>query len=284
MIDVARSAESVSPRSVRHYFLDEAGDGTLFNRTGQVTVGNPGCSRFFILGLLDISEPVRLARDLEELRTRLLADPYFEHVPSMQVEAKKTARAFHATDDVPEVRRKVFSLLKDRDVRFLAVVKNKSRLLEYVRQRNQRDPAYRYNANELYDFLVRRLCKTLLHKDDQYRICFARRGHSGRTRALRLALQMARRRFNEQYGLSGAARLHISARNSAQCPELQAVDYFLWALQRLYERQEERYVKYLWKRFSLVVDLDDTSRHRYGEYYSKRKPLSLAALKDLPGI
>ena len=30
------------------------------------------------------------------------------------------------------------------------------------------------------------------------------------------------------------------------CPGLQAADYFLWALQRLYERREERYVTLLW--------------------------------------
>jgi hypothetical protein len=31
-------------------------------------------------------------------------------------------------------------------------------------------------------------------------------------------------------------------------------------------------------------DLDDTRQARYGVYYSQKKPLTLAALKDLPGI
>ena len=59
---------------------------------------------------------------------------------------------------------------------------------------------------------------------------------------------------------------------------------FLWALQRLYERREERFVTLLWSRFSLVHDLDDMRQTRYGVYYTKKKPLTLAAIKDLPGI
>jgi hypothetical protein len=31
------------------YFVDEAGDGTLFDRKGRIIVGMAGCSRFFIL-------------------------------------------------------------------------------------------------------------------------------------------------------------------------------------------------------------------------------------------
>ena len=40
----------------------------------------------------------------------------------------------------------------------------------------------------------------------------------------------------------------------------------------------------LWSRFSLVHDLDDMRQTRYGVYYTKKKPLTLAAIKDLPGI
>jgi hypothetical protein len=35
-----------------NYFVDEAGDGTLFNRKKRVVVGQEGCSKFFILGVL----------------------------------------------------------------------------------------------------------------------------------------------------------------------------------------------------------------------------------------
>ncbi len=72
--------------SIRHYFVDESGDGVLFNRKGRVVVGAEGCSRFFILGLVDIPAPDILGRELYDLRTGLLADPYFKGVPSIQPE------------------------------------------------------------------------------------------------------------------------------------------------------------------------------------------------------
>lgn len=270
--------------SIRHYFVDESGDGTLFNKRGRVIVGTEGCSRFFVLGLADIPDPVTLGREMEELRAQLLADPYFRGVPSMQPEARKTALAFHAKDDLPEVRREVFSLLLRHQMHFFAVVHDKLKVVEYVRQRNERDPSYRYNPNELYDYLVRRLFRDRLHKDDEYEIFFAKRGKSDRTKALLEALQSARNRFSQRWGILSEAPIHVFPTTPPNCPGLQAVDYFLWALQRLYERHEERFVALLWPLVSLVHDVDDTREARYGVYYTKKKPLTLAAIKDLPGI
>ncbi len=78
---------------------------------------------------LDITEPEKLARDLNALRTELLADPYFKNVPSMQPERRKTALAFHAKDDLAEVRREVYKLLQQLDLRFYAVIRNKADLV-----------------------------------------------------------------------------------------------------------------------------------------------------------
>jgi hypothetical protein len=68
-------------------------------------------------------------------------------------------------------------------------------------------------------------------------------------------------------------------------PSLQAVDYMLWALQRLYERQESRYWDFVWPKVSLVYDIDDVRNHAYGEYYSQRNPLSTSEVQNrTPGI
>ncbi len=75
---------------------------------------------------------------------------------------KVAALMFHAKDDLPEVRREVFALLRKHELRFLAVVRNKQRVLEYVRRRNAVDLTYRYQPNELYDYMVRVLFKNLL--------------------------------------------------------------------------------------------------------------------------
>ncbi len=57
-----------------HYFVDEAGDPTLFSRKGKILIGSDGCSKFFILGKLDIENPQVLEIDLENLRNQLLND------------------------------------------------------------------------------------------------------------------------------------------------------------------------------------------------------------------
>jgi hypothetical protein len=209
-----------------------------------------------------------------------LADPYFKNVPSMDASGQKTAIAFHAKDDLPEVRKEVFGLLRNViGLRFFAVVADKLRVLEYVRQENERDPNYRYNPNELYDYLTRRLFKTLLHQDDGYEIVFSKRGNSDRTDALRRALETARERFARKWGILSNAPMEVVAGKPADYAGLQAVDYFTWALQRLYEKDEERYLAYLWSAIHLVQDIDDKRKAGYGVYYTQKKPLNAAALE-----
>ena len=266
--------------SIRHYYIDEGGDGTLFSKRGKVLIGTEGCSRFFILGLLEVPDPIALQHTFDDLRARLMSDPYFNDVPSMQAEWRKTAVAFHAKDDLPEVRREVFRLLRGADeLRFFAVVADKWRALEYVREQNESDPDYRYHPNELYDYLVRRLFKQRLHQSSKYHITFSKRGKSDRTAALREALQSAQDRFAEQHKITSDAALQVSQARPKDQAGLQAVDYFTWALQRLYERNEERYTNYLWKAFRLVQDIDDRREAGYGVYYTQKKPLNAATLE-----
>ena len=266
--------------SIRHYFIDEGGDGTLFSRKGKVLIETEGCSRFFILGLLEVPDSTVLQHIFDELRGRLMSDSYFEGVPSMQAEERKTAVAFHATDDLAEVRMEVFRLLRDTEgLRFFAVVTDKRRVLEYVRERNESNPDYRYHPNELYDYLVRRLFKQRLHQSSEYRITFSKRGKSDRTDALREALQSAQNRFAEQHNVTSDTFLQVSQARPKDQASLQSVDYFIWALQRLYELGEERYVNYLWPAFRLVHDIDDRREAGYGVYYTQKKPLNAAALE-----
>lgn len=273
-----RSMGAASP-PVRFYFVDEAGDGTLFDRKGQVIVGQPGCSRYFMLGLLDVPRPVQLGQALTDLRARLLTDPYFRNVPSMQPAARKTALLFHAKDDLAEVRREVFvALAAFSDVRFYAIVTDKRQVAQYVRTRNQTEPAYRYHPNELYDYLVRRLFRDRLHKADAYEICFARRGRSDRTAALDASLRAARERLFQKWGIASHAPMQVIPGIPRTSPCLQATDYFLWALQRLYEQGEERFLASMWPAFGLVHDIDDRRAAGYGTYYTQKKPLTRAAL------
>lgn len=198
----------------------------------------------------------------------------------MKANGQKTALAFHAKDDLPEVRKEVLALLRNtHGLRYFAVITDKWRVLEYVRQQNERNPDYRYHPNELYDYLTRRLFKNLLHKDAGYRIVFSKRGKSDRTAALRRALEAARECFAKQWKVVSNAPILLSAGTPSAYAGLQAVDYFTWALQRLYEKGEDRFVTYLWSAFRLVQDIDDNRKVEYGVYYTQKKPLNAAALE-----
>ena len=72
--------------------------------------------------------------------------------------------------------------------------------------------------------------------------------------------------------------MNVTMLTPAQNSGLQAVDYFLWTLQRFYERREDRYLEYLYPAFKLVVDIDDTRQANYGVYYTQKKPLTLASI------
>lgn len=265
-----------------NYYVDEAGDPTLFDKKGRVLIGNEGVSRFFILGLLRVDDPVSLEQELNDLRSNLLGDPYFAGIPSLRPENRKTAIAFHAKDDLAEVRREVFGILRKReDLRFFAIIRDKVALLSYVRQRNRSDPEYRYHPNEVYDYLARRLFRDRLHTRDGYNIYFAKRGSADRTEALNIALQTARERFFERYN-KPRKELPISVipAYSRDYPCLQAADYFLWGLQRLFERGEDRFVTLLWPSIRLIVDMDDTRFAQYGAYYDHRNPLTKEVLLE----
>jgi hypothetical protein len=53
--------------NIKNYFVDEAGDPVIFNAKGQVIIGNEGCSKFFMLGFLDIMNADTLAKDIQKL-------------------------------------------------------------------------------------------------------------------------------------------------------------------------------------------------------------------------
>lgn len=56
---------------------------------------------------------------------------------------------------------------------------------------------------------------------------------------------------------------------------LQVIDYFLWALQRFYERGDDRYFNYLASHYSRIMDFDDKrSGKDYGKWYNDGNPLT----------
>lgn len=257
---------------VVQYFVDEAGDGVLFGPKGRDRLGDPGASRYFMLGMVQCEAVESVAAALAELRSSLIANPLYASIPSLSAAAAKTARFFHAKDDHAEIRAKVFELLLTMDFRFFAVVKDMRNVRSYVQGRNQMHSAYRYNPNELYDLTVRMLFKHRLHKSETYRITISPRGKSDRTAALRMQLETARSRFLRTIGATpNPVIIDIAIVRPEDNVGLQMVDYCLWALQRAYERHEVRFLHAIWPKVSLIHDVDEGSKP-YGLYRTRKDP------------
>lgn len=265
---------TTSPGSVTHeYFVDESGDLTLFDATGRIIVGREGVSHTFMVGAAFSEQWAPLCRDLEALRSTLLADKYFRHVPSMQMSAGKTALAFHAKDDVQEVRREVFALLRESDVKLFAAFRRKLIIARH-RKAFWRRTGVKRDDEEIYEKLVENVFANRLHLATENRITFSRRGTSERAEALSRSIGNAKAKFDRKWKKGIDRPTTIVSAQPHEHGGLQVVDYLLWALQRFVEKGESRFFEYLADRYSLIVDEDDVRRRNWGEYYSSKNPLT----------
>ena len=292
----SRADDDDTPTETLHLFVDEAGTPTLFHSSGKTIVDTEGCSRFFVLGKLDVDNPHELANALNDLRTELLADSYFAGVESFRPERKKTALQFHAKDDLPEVRFLVFRLLRSfgNALRFHAVVCDKQELLKVEIAKRQADPAHRFKDDSIYDDLMRSLFAKFHRLADRYELCVAKRGNRERNHAIQTAIERAEDEFESKFGFRrGQNSWTIKVSNPTQTVCLQAVDYFLWAVQRFYEVKrdvgtqmpiidakiqmpirEDRFVRMLWPQIGEIHDLNLGPSQ--GTFFTARRPLTLA--------
>ena len=298
----ADEAESGSSE-VQHLFVDEAGTPTLFHESGKSIADTYGCSRFFILGKLEVENPPTLAAALAELRQKMLADPLFAGTESFKPERQKTAIAFHAKDDLPEVRFRVFDLLRGfgSQLRFYAVVCDKLMLTEIESTKRTKEPGYRFNENSVYDWLMRELFGKFHRLAERYEVNVARRGNSTRNEAIKAAIALAEQDFERKFSFRRRQpdAWKITVMKSKEAPCLQAVDYFLWALQRFYELKrdaktkqisldpssglvirEDRFLKAMWLQVGEIHDLHFGPAH--GAFFTAREPLILEQRFPLP--
>ncbi|NBQ39414.1 MAG: hypothetical protein EBU34_06455 [Alphaproteobacteria bacterium] len=256
-------------RAHKRYYVDEAGDGVLFGPMGSDLLSKGEARRYFMLGFVEYDAPDQIEQALSDLRQRLMSDPLFSTIASLDPARKKTALFFHAKDDHPEIRIKVFEFIRAFDFKFSVVIKDMRAVKSYVESRNRFNSDYRYNPDELYDYTVRLLFNQRIHKADSYEIIFSRRGPSDRTHALQKQLEKLR----ADYGLDNdLKRFSVTVEDTRRSSCLQLIDYCLWAVQRAYERGEVRFLHAIWDKVSILRDVDHGDK-QYGLYLTrKHKP------------
>ena len=115
MINEPYSMEKL-PTFAYHYFLDEAGDATFYGKGRVPILGQDGVSNCFIMGLLKVHEPLNAVRKkIVDLQNQIAQDPYYEKIPSILKKKSANGYYLHAKDDLPEVRKTAFELIRSID-------------------------------------------------------------------------------------------------------------------------------------------------------------------------
>ena len=169
------------------FFVDESGDPTFYDRQGNFIVGQVGCSPILILGFVETQNPESVRQAVLQLQQEVIRDPYFQDFPSL----KKTAVAFHAKDDVPEIRYRFFNLLSTLDFTVQFVVVRKINAFFAT--------ASRPGRKAFYDHLVSRLFQNALHRHQHNLIYFAKRGSRTRQEPLANAIRKGIADFEEKW-------------------------------------------------------------------------------------
>jgi hypothetical protein len=189
----------------------------------------------------------------------------------------RTALFFHAKDDLPEVRREVFKLLPTLGASVRVAIRRKSVLVIEAAELFKR--GYRMTSDKIYDDLVKWLFLGLVSPDRHADVRFARRGKSERLDALLRAIVYATKA--DQFKTTHL--ITVAAAQPAEWAGLQIADYYLWVVQRLFERREDRFFRLLEGQFEAVIDLDDLRNHPTGEWYDRSNPLEIKKIMPETG-
>ncbi len=254
--------------TIAYFFVDEAGDPVFFNKRGECIVGQAGCSRILILGFAMMADPVAVRRALAQLRAEVASDPYFSGIPSMS----KTTRAFHANDDVPEVRERVYRLVAGLDISAEVVVARK--ILPLFRKRHHS------SEGEFYDDMVAKLFQNKLHLSARNVVYFAKRGSSTRQLPLERAIARAVAGFENRWKTKVSTNASVLVQRPAEEPCLQVIDYVNWAVYRAYTKQEMRFFNVIRDRVRLVCDVYDTDKYP-ANFYTGRNPFDIKRASPL---
>jgi len=251
-----------------YFFVDESGDTTFYDRNGNWIVGSEnGSSPILLMGFVRTTEPEFLRRKILQLKDEISNDAYLKDIPSIE----KTKLSFHAKDDCPEVRYKMFNLLKDLPFKCNVVVARKT--LKVFEK-------YNGNTQDIYDSLITNLFKNILQLSNNNYIYIATRGSKKRQMPLEEAIHNALLYTESKLNHPIDSTQKVLPQTPSGEPCLQIVDYCNWAIQRAFLKNEMRYYNFLKEKFGLIVDLYDY-KEGWKNFYSKRNPFDVNKISPL---
>lgn len=238
-----------------YYYFDEAGDSNILGHHGVNLVESGVASKVFMVGYLETKNPKGLTKSLNALHKEICEDELLREIPSME----KTKVAFHAAKDCPEVRDRVFRLLKNLDFTYYCVVLQKRE--EFFRKR------FEFKNTEIYKYAVKNLLENRLHLYSEIDCYFSSLGNVVRKDTMQSAIDSAIDAFSSKWHYENKNSIRIFIQQASEIPLLQASDYVLWTIQRVYEKKEYRFYNYLKDKIKIVHDILDF------KYYSSKNPM-----------
>lgn len=215
----------------RYLFSDEAGDFT-FNR-------NQNVSRFFIICTVCTSS-LEIGQALGRLRHQML----WEGLP--------LGDCFHATTDAQAVRDRVFALLAASDFTFQATICEKSKAQPQVRESRARFYKYPWYYHFKHGISAH------LREDDQLVVTTASIGTKKEKQTFVAGLQDVIQQS------ASHIPWRVDFRPALSDPLLQVADYCAWAMQRKWERSDERSLDLIRGKLTYEYDLwARGARHYY---------------------
>lgn len=255
-------------KEIRYYFVDESGDPVFYDDAGKLILGQPGVSQLLILGFIRTTNPQAIRRQLEVLRKDIIQDPYLKGIPSLP----KSAETFHAKDDCPEVREKVFKLISTLDFSAEIYVARKIENI-FVKR-------HHHNENEFYDDLISKLFENKLHVAAENKIYFAVRGNRRRQAPLEQAILTAKSQFESKKHTTVTTTISVQAQTPNGEPCLQVTDYVNWAIQRAYLKKEMRFLSVIEEKIKYLVDIYDSDKYP-NNFYSKTNKFDINKISPL---
>ena len=191
----------------KYIYADEAGNFDFSNRAGA--------TQYFILTTVLI-EDHQVETDLLDLRRELVW------------EGHKLPHEFHATEDKQVVRDRVFDVLKNHDFRVDATILEKRKALPGITQREE--DFYKYAWFYHMNYVAGRV----VSEPDDLMVIASSIGTKAKLETFRYAVQEV---INQT---SPTRTIRVDMWPAAAEPCLQVADYCCWAIQRKWERGDDR--------------------------------------------
>jgi len=246
-----------------HRFLDEAGDTTFYGKGRVPLIGRNGSSNVFILGMAAFNEPLQPIRDnILRFEREIENSAYYKNVPSVQKRVQKYGQYFfHAKDDLPEIKKEFFDFIKTIDCDIQVAVGRKS-IDIFENQHNRKEVAF---YADLLSFLI----KDKFLKHPRLILNIAERGSSTAINNLEGGLTRAKERFIAKHPeKKNITKVSFNVQKYINDPLLRIPDYLCWAVQRIYERGENRFYDYMIDKV-VVIDVYDGEK-----VYNLENPLT----------